>query len=73
VNAVQFIVGGIIMAIPGRVLDGKGFLGRVAQIESEGALTVSNYQWAMAVIPIMLGLALLLFMFLRETYPREQG
>ena len=71
VNAVQFIFGGIIMAIPGRVLDGKGFIARVAQIESEAPSTVSDYQWAMVINPIVLGLALLLFMFLRETYPKD--
>lgn len=72
VNAVQFIVGGIIMAIPGRVLDGKGFIARVAQIETEAPSTVNDYQWAMVIIPIVLAVALVLFMFLRETFPKNE-
>lgn len=71
VNAVQFIVGGIIMAIPGRVLSGSGLVARVAQIEGNAAETVANYQWAMLINPLILGVALLLFLFLRETYPRN--
>ena len=75
VNAVQFICGGIIMAIPGRVLSGTGFIARVAEIEAEAPGTVarvSDYQWAMIINPIALALALVLFMFLRETYPKSQ-
>lgn len=32
---------------------------------------IGDYQWAMVINPIVLGLALLLFMFLRETYPKD--
>jgi MFS family permease len=73
VNAVQFIVGGIIMAIPGRVLSGNGLIARVAQMDGESAGTVSDYQWAMVINPLILGLALVLFLFLRETYPKESA
>jgi MFS family permease len=73
VNAVQFIVGGIIMAIPGRVLSGNGLIARVAQMDGESAGTVSDYQWAMVINPLILGLALVLFLFLRETYPKESN
>jgi len=75
VNAVQFIVGGILMAIPGQVLSGSGPIARFAGITTEKAIlnpTISDYQWAIAVIPLALCGALLLFIFLRETYP-EQG
>jgi len=68
VNATQFIAGGILMAIPGRVLAGTGLIARFAQIESEAAETLENYQWSLIVYPMILGFALLLFLFLRETY-----
>ncbi|WP_448217254.1 MFS transporter [Endozoicomonas sp. 2B-B] len=71
VNAVQFIVGGIIMAIPGRVLSGSGLVARIADIEGDAAQTVVNYQWALVCIPLILALACFLFLFLRETYPHE--
>ena len=71
VNAVQFIVGGIIMAIPGRVLSGTGIIARFAHVEQVGDPTLSDYQWAMSILPICLLAALLLFFFLRETYPVE--
>lgn len=72
VNAVQFIVGGLIMAIPGRVLSGTGLIAHFAEIEMSEAPTVSDYQWALLVIPLVLLMALLLFMFLKETYPSEE-
>ena len=72
VNAVQFIVGGLIMAIPGRVLVGSGFIARVAEIEGSVTPSVSDYQWALLIFPITLFLALLLFYFLKETYPAEE-
>ncbi|MDH1865929.1 MFS transporter [Pseudomonas chengduensis] len=71
VNAVQFIVGGIIMAIPGSVLSGSGPIARMAGIDGTSAGTVSDYQWAMLINPLVLGAALVLFMFLRETYPKD--
>lgn len=71
VNAVQFIAGGIIMAIPGRVLEGTGFIARFAEVESEAVRTVVDYQWAMVISPLVLALALVMFLFLRETYPSD--
>ena len=72
VNAVQFIVGGLIMVIPGRVLSGSGLIARVAEIEGTGIATVSDYQWAISILPIALFIALILFYFLKETYPTEE-
>lgn len=74
VNAVQFIVGGIIMAIPGRVLSGEGVIARFAQISPERVIpapTISDYQWSLAILPLILGAAMFLFLFLKETYPRS--
>ena len=76
VNAVQFIVGGILMAIPGRVLDGTGIIARVhdAVLHLDGAKpvgTINDYQWALAILPISLALACLWFIWLRETYPKD--
>lgn len=71
VNAVQFVVGGFIMVIPGRVLSGTGLIARVAEIEGSVTPTVNDYQWAIAILPITLFIALILFYFLRETYPTE--
>lgn len=59
------------MVIPGRVLSGTGLIARVAEIEGTGTASVSDYQWAIAIIPITLFIALLLFYFLKETYPTE--
>ena len=72
VNAVQFIVGGVLMAIPGRVLAGTGMIAHYASIEAERVIanpTVTDYQWAMLILPLSLGLALVLFLFLKETHP----
>lgn len=71
VNAVQFIVGGLIMVIPGRVLSGTGLIARVAEIEGSVMPSVSDYQWALLIFPISLFIALILFYFLKETYPTE--
>ncbi|HHA19007.1 MAG TPA: MFS transporter, partial [Methylophaga sp.] len=71
VNAVQFVVGGLIMVVPGRVLSGTGLIARVAEIEGSVTPTVNDYQWAIAILPITLFIALILFYFLRETYPTE--
>ncbi len=75
VNAVQFVVGGIIMAIPGRVLDGSSLIARFAEIDAErviSAPTISDYQWSLVIIPLALSVALFLFLFLRETYQSEE-
>ncbi len=71
VNAVQFIVGGIMMAIPGRVLSGTGLVARIADIEGQAAGTVTDYLWAVSVYPIVLVGALALHLFLKETYPKQ--
>ncbi len=73
VNAVQFIVGGVIMVIPGRVLSGTGLIARFADIEGVAAGTVNDLQWALLIMPITLGAAMVLFLFLRETYPSEDA
>ncbi len=72
VNAVQFIVGGLIMAVPGRVLSGTGLIARIAEMEGTAKGTVQDYQWAMLIIPLVLAAALILFLFLRETYPESE-
>jgi MFS family permease len=71
VNAVQFIVGGLILALPGRVLSGSGLIARVAKIEGSVTPSVNDYQWAISILPISLFIALILFCFLKETYPTE--
>ena len=74
-NAVQFVVGGLLMAVPGRVLGGTGLIARFHEARTgvEGALqgSVSDLQWALAILPISLFLALLLFVPLKETYPTD--
>ena len=71
VNAVQFIVGGIMMVIPGRVLSGTGLIARIANIEGSAAGSTSDYQWAIVIYPIVLVAALILHLFLVETYPND--
>ncbi|NOR70584.1 MAG: hypothetical protein GQ532_12965, partial [Methylomarinum sp.] len=71
VNAVQFIVGGLIMVIPGRVLSGTGLIARIGEVEAVATPTVNDYQWAIAILPISLFMALILFFFLKETYPTQ--
>lgn len=76
VNAVQFIVGGILMAIPGRVLAGTGLIARVQDQATHSAPIVGSvydYQWALAILPISLALACFWFLFLKETYPEESS
>lgn len=76
VNAVQFIVGGIVMAIPGRVLAGTSLIARFADIDPVrvvAAPTINDYQWSLVIIPIVLTVALFLFLFLKETYPAEES
>ncbi len=72
VNATQFIVGGLMMAIPGRVLAGEGLIGRLAvQVSGTASSTTIDYGWALLIYPVSLAVALMLFLFLDETYPRE--
>lgn len=76
VNAVQFIIGGIIMAIPGQILAGTGPIARLANVNPEPLIsdpTISDYQWAMSVIPLALCGALVLFFFLKETYQEHDA
>ena len=77
VNAIQFVFGGILMAVPGRVLGGTGLVARIQHgVEqtplAPGAGTVGDYQWALAIMPFTLLLACLLFFVLKETYPTEE-
>lgn len=74
VNATQFIVGGIMMAVPGRVLEGTGLIARVHEKSMDSDLVlgmnpVSDFQWALSIMPVTLGIALFLCLFLKETYP----
>ena len=75
VNAIQFIIGGILMAVPGRVLSGVGLIAhfRNTTAHKEVALSGSivDYQWALSILPVTLGIALVLFYFLKETYPDQ--
>ena len=74
VNATQFIVGGIMMAVPGRVLAGTGLIARIHESVNElpgtPSGTVADYQWALMIMPVMLGIGLLLCLLLKETYPK---
>ena len=76
-NAIQFLVGGLLMAAPGRVLDGTGLVARVYERRAavSGPLegTVPDMQWALAILPIALFLALMLFVPLKETYPKDEA
>jgi MFS family permease len=74
VNATQFIVGGIMMAVPGRVLEGTGLIARFHEKSMDPGLelgmnAVSDHQWALSIMPATLFLALVLCLFLKETYP----
>lgn len=67
VNAVQFMLSGVFMAIPGNILTGAGF-------SSGGAgpvATIADYRVAMSVFPIALICASLLVLVLREPGSRE--
>lgn len=71
VNGIQFIVGGILMAIPSRVLAGDGLIARIAhEILGQPKETLSDFKWALGVYPLAILLALILFLFLDETYPK---
>ena len=48
-------------------------IARVAEIQGTATGTVSDYQWAMLINPLVLGVALVLFLFLKETYPSDAG
>ena len=77
VNATQFIIGGLMMAIPGRVLGGTGLIARihesVSQVDGTPAGSLADYQWAIAIMPVVLGIGLFLCLFLRETYPKSSS
>jgi len=74
VNATQFVIGGIMMAVPGRVLDGTGLISRIR----EGTLSpldaspsvIVDFQWAMSIMPVTLIFGLFLCFLLKETYPQ---
>ena len=77
VNATQFIIGGLMMAIPGRVLGGTGLIARIHQsvvkVDGTPAGSLADYQWAIAIMPVVLGIGLFLCLFLRETYPKSSS
>ena len=77
VNATQFIVGGIMMAVPGRVLGGTGLIARlhesVSHLDTAPTGTVSDFQWAIAIMPVMLAIGIFLCLFLKETYPANSS
>lgn len=73
VNATQFIVAGIMMTLPGQVLSGEGMTSRiVSSITKNPDVLSSNYVAALMAYPLALFFALVLFLFLNETYPKEQ-
>lgn len=73
VNATQFIVAGVLMAIPGKVLSGDGLVARMASDAiGNTTATFENFRLALIIYPLSLILALALFMFLSETYPSEE-
>ena len=74
VNATQFAVGGIMMAIPGRVLDGTGLISHIKEktlppLDVVPSVVV-DFQWAMSIMPVTLLIGLFLCFFLKETYPQ---
>ena len=77
VNATQFIVGGIMMATPGRVLAGDGMVAGLRQElmspEPGAVATLSDYQWALLIMPVTLAIGLFLCAFLKETFPSESS
>ncbi len=71
VNGTQFVIGGIMMAIPGRVLGGTGLISRVKEHAMPLVAphsTVADFQWAMLTMPAILLLGFFLCFFLKETY-----
>lgn len=74
VNATQFIVGGIMMALPGQVLSGEGIISRLAISVANNEVDItSDYRVALMAYPLALFLALGLFLFLKETYPSTEA
>ena len=77
VNATQFIVGGIMMAAPGRVLAGEGMIAGLRQEimspEPGAVATLSDYQWALLIMPVTLAIGLFLCAFLKETFPSQSS
>ena len=75
VNATQFVIGGIMMAVPGRVLDGTGLISRIREKSSfhldAAPSVVVDFQWAMSIMPVTLIIGLFLCFFLKETYPQS--
>ena len=74
VNATQFVIGGIMMAVPGRVLDGAGLISRIrekslAQLDTAPSVVV-DFQWALSIMPATLIIGLFLCFFIKETYPQ---
>lgn len=66
VNAVQFIISGMLMALPGQILAGASNVVPAQNIVAEP--TYGDYQVAMLVFPGALLLALILSFFLHEPY-----
>jgi len=72
VNGTQFVVAGLLMAIPGQVLSGEGLAARlVLSASGSPATDFENYRLALIVYPFALALAICLFLFLKETYPED--
>ncbi|NOR70582.1 MAG: MFS transporter [Methylomarinum sp.] len=77
VNATQFVIGGFMMAIPGRVLDGTGVISRIREgtlshlDAASSSATIVDYQWAISIMPVTLCIGLFLCFFLKETYPQS--
>lgn len=74
VNATQFVIGGFMMAIPGRVLDGTGLISRIREnslsnLDANSSVIV-DFQWALSIMPVTLIIGLFLCFFIKETYPR---
>lgn len=72
VNATQFVMGGVLMAVPGKVLSSMA----TAPVSSGTALnahsalehSLSNHIWAMSIIPFVLLLSVGLCLVSKETY-----
>jgi MFS family permease len=72
VNATQFIFGGIMMVVPGKILNGNGVVARINEkangVEIPSIInTLPDFQWALSIMPISLVVALFLCLFLQET------
>jgi MFS family permease len=76
VNATQFIFGGIMMVVPGQVLEGTGMTAQIHENSlgaelTQGLNTFPDYQWALSIMPGALAIALFLCLFLKETYSSQ--